>query len=142
MAHLKWKIGHWHHRLHGPEVGCDNRLLLGLCIHPRQPTKRSERAERDQFEAHKMGLAERQLLKHLMGGGKISDVQDEHHPLAILLRVPLIDLTIQIEVCRIPNLLWKDCKDLVPFDTGVDGSDSENFCGPGRLHGGLSISSC
>src|SRR5260370_38391177 len=46
-----------------------------------------------------MGVAERQLLKHLMGGGKISNVQDEHHPLAILLRVPLIDLTIQIEVC-------------------------------------------
>src|SRR5215831_10891207 len=66
-----------------------------------------------------------------MGGGKISDVQDEHHPLAILLRVPLIDLKIQIEVCGIANLLWKDCKDLVPFDTGIDGSDSENFCGPG-----------
>src|SRR5215472_9105493 len=76
----------------------DNRPLLGLCIHPRQPTKRSERAERDQFEAHKIGLAERQLLKHLMGGGKISDAQDEHHSLAILLRVTLIDLTIQIEV--------------------------------------------
>src|SRR5215469_15177686 len=114
-------------------------IELRVCCHHWEPTKRSERAERDQLEAHEMGLAERQLLKHLMGGGKISDVQDEHHPLAILLRVPLIDLAIQIEVCGIPNLRWKDCKDLVLFDTGIDGSDSENFCGPGRLHGVVHI---
>src|SRR5262249_38751600 len=66
-----------------------------------------------------MGLAERQLLKHLMGGGKISDVQDEHYPLAILLGVPLIDLTIQIEVCGIPNLLWKHCKTLSRSTPGL-----------------------
>src|SRR5215469_13087641 len=88
-----------------------------------------------------MGLAKRQLLKHLMGGGKISDVQDEHHPFAVLLRVPLIDLAIQVEVCGIPNLLWQHCKDFLRLDTGIDGSDSENFCGRRRLHGGLSVSS-
>src|SRR5215472_5970382 len=77
-----------------------------------------------------------------MGGGGISDVQDEYHPLAVLLRVPLIDLAIQIEIRGIPNLLWQHCKDFLPFDTGVDGSDSENLCGRCRLHGGLSVSSC
>src|SRR5262245_42966054 len=115
---------------------------LRLCCHPWEPTKRSERAERDQLEAHKMGLAERQLFEHLMGGAGISDVQDEHYPLAVLLRVPLIDLAIQIEVCGIPNLLRQHCKDFLRFDTGIDGSDSENFCGRRRLHGGLSVSSC
>src|SRR6516165_355497 len=89
-----------------------------------------------------MGLAERQLLEHFMGGGGVSNVQDEHHPLAVLLRVPLIDLAIQIEVCGIPNLLWQHCQNLFPFDTGVDGSDGKNFCGRRRLHGGLSVSSC
>jgi hypothetical protein len=116
-------------------------MQLWLCRHPWEPTKRSERAERDQLEAHKMGLAERQLLEHLMGGGGISDVQDEHHPLAVLLRVPLIDLAIQIEVCGIPNLLWQHSKDFLRFDAGIDGSDSEDFCGRCRLHGDLSVSS-
>src|SRR6516165_10920695 len=88
-----------------------------------------------------MGLAERQLLEHFMGGGGISDVQDEHHPLAVLLRVPLIDLAIQIEVCGISNLLWQYCKDFLWFDTGIDSSDSENFCSRCRLHGDLSVSS-
>jgi hypothetical protein len=63
-----------------------------------------------------------------MGGDGISDIQDEHHPLAVLLRVLLIDLAIQIEVCGISNLLWQNCKDFLRFDTGIDSSDSENFC--------------
>src|SRR5215467_1471465 len=117
-------------------------IRLRLCCHPWEPTKRSERAEGDQLEAHKMSLAERQLLEHLMGSGGIRDVQDEHHPFAVLLRVPLIDLAIQIEVCGIPNLLWQHCKDFLRLDTGIDGSDSENFSGRCRLHGGLSVSSC
>src|SRR5215831_530477 len=96
-------------------------IELRVCCHPWEPTKRSERAERDELEAHKMGLAERKLLEHLMGGGGIGDVQDEHHPPAVLLGVPLIDLASQIEVCSLPNLLWQDCKDLLRFDTGIDG---------------------
>src|SRR5262245_37192542 len=52
---------------------------LGSCFHSLQGAKRIEWADGDQFETHEMGLAQRQLLEHVMSGGGVRDIQDEHH---------------------------------------------------------------
>src|ERR1700741_2044510 len=41
--------------------------------------KRVERANGDQFEAHHMCFAQRQLFEHFVSDGRIGDVDDERH---------------------------------------------------------------
>ena len=67
---------------------------LRVCFHPLQLTKLIERANRNQFEAHEVGLSQRQLFEHVTSGSRIRDVQYEYHAPTFLLRVPLIDLAI------------------------------------------------
>src|SRR6266851_10513517 len=45
--------------------------------HSLQLPKRIKRSERDEFEAHQVGLAERQLLDHVVSGSRVGHVQDE-----------------------------------------------------------------
>jgi hypothetical protein len=45
--------------------------------HALQLPQRVERSERDQFEAHQVRLAERELLEHLARGGLVRHVQDK-----------------------------------------------------------------
>ena len=44
---------------------------LRVCFHALQLTKRIERANRDQFEAHEVGLSQRQLFEHVTSGSGI-----------------------------------------------------------------------
>ena len=48
-------------------------------LHALQKTKRVERADGDQFEAHHTRFAQRQLFEHFVSGGRIGDVDDERH---------------------------------------------------------------
>src|SRR5262249_10872191 len=92
------------------------------------------------FEAHEVGLSQRQLFEHLTGDSRIRDVQYEYDAPALLLRVPLIDLAIQVEVHGVTNLVWQDRKHFGRVDTGIDRSDRENFCDWGRCRHGLCAS--
>src|SRR4029077_19938924 len=68
--------------------------------HLRQVPERIKGGERYELEAHQVCLAERQVLKHVMGCSWIGHVQDEHDSTPALFRVPLVDLAIQVELHR------------------------------------------
>ena len=76
-----------------------------LRLHALQKAKRVERANGNQFEAHHMCFAQRQLFEHFVSDGRIGGVDDERHALLSLKRVPLLDLAIEVEVDSFPNFL-------------------------------------
>ena len=78
---------------------------LRFCGHSRELAQLVKRAERDQFEVHQMSLAQRQLFEHFVCCCGIRDIQDECNTPAILQRVPLLDLAIQIEADRFSDFV-------------------------------------
>src|SRR6516164_7821201 len=72
-----------HHR--GSKNGkADATEPLRRRLHSLQPAKGIEWANGDQFEAHEMSLAERQLFEHFVGGCRVGHIQYEHHAPASL----------------------------------------------------------
>src|ERR1700757_3472279 len=64
--------------------------------HAFQLPKRIKWSERDEFEAHQVRLAERQLFEHAVRGSQVGYVEDERDTASTLKREPLIDLAIEI----------------------------------------------
>src|SRR5580693_1653412 len=79
-----------------------SRLLASRAgrAHALQLPKRTKRGERDEFEAHQVRLAERQLLEHVVRGSGVGYVEDERDAASSLKREPLIDLAIEVEFHR------------------------------------------
>jgi hypothetical protein len=87
--------------------------LHGDCLrlpsgHSLQLPKRIKRSERDEFEAHQVRLAERQLLEHVVRGSRVGYVQEERDAASTLKREPLIDLAIEIELHRFADFVRQD----------------------------------
>src|SRR3984893_13526433 len=95
----------------GEKLGAPLSRLLGSRAgraHALQLPKRIKRGERDEFEAHQVRLAERQLLEHLVRGSGVGYVEDERDSVSTLKREPLIDLGIEIELHRFADFVRKD----------------------------------
>src|SRR5262245_32696312 len=59
--------------------GLSPRALSRFLLHTLQTAKWVERANGNQFKAHHMGFAERQLFEHFVSDRRIGDVEDEHY---------------------------------------------------------------
>ena len=94
--------------------------------HPRQLPERIKGGERYELEAHQVCLAERQLLKHVMGGSWIGHVQDERDAVSTLLREPSVDLAVEVELHRFADFRRQDGSHSRRIDPGVDGSDRKD----------------
>jgi hypothetical protein len=70
--------------------------------------KRIKWSERDEFEAHQVRLAERQLFEHVVRGSQVGYVKDERDAASTLKREPLIDLDIEIELHRFADFVRED----------------------------------
>src|ERR1700730_8355634 len=95
----------------GEKLGARLSRLLGSRAgraHALQVPKRIKRSEWDEFEAHQMRLAERQLLEHIARGSRVGYVQDEYDAVSTLKREPLIDLAIEIELHRFADFVRQD----------------------------------
>ena len=76
--------------------------------HALQLPKRIKWSERDEFEAHQVRLAERQLFEHVVRGSRVGYVKDERDTVSTLKREPLIDLAIEIELHRFADFLRQE----------------------------------
>src|SRR4029077_1408033 len=92
---------------------------------------RIKRSKGNEFKAHQVRLAERQLLEHVVSGSRVGYVQDERDAASILKREPLVDLAVQIELHRFADFGRQDRPHGRWIDSGVDGPNRED-AGRGR----------
>ena len=91
-----------------------------------QLAHRTQRTQRDEFEAHQVFATQRQRLQHLLGHRGIGDIEDEDDTRTALKRVPLVDLALELEFRRGLHLAGQDAADLLKVRARSDCSDRQN----------------
>jgi len=86
--------------------------------HSLQLSQRIERAQPDQLETHEMRLTQRKLFQHFSRRIQFGLVENESHADPVLQRIPLINLTGQIESDGLPDFGRQD--GALPSDQCLD----------------------